>query len=176
MRTPFGAPFEVVTIPGKGRGMIASRDIKAGEIVLRVTPVIILPHEMSVPMFFLTLPKQALEAILLLHNHYPQNRRFSDDMDIPVHRLFDLTQGIMDSNSFDALRASVGPLTVLLLAGSMFNHSDSRNLDRIWDDGNNTMLFISTRDIKKGEELEVDYVQGVTGVARVAGKRRYGIP
>lgn len=92
MRTPFGAPYEVVTIPGKGRGMIASRDIKAREIVLRDTPLLILPHEMSVLTFFHTLPKQALEAILLLHNHDPQNRRFSGEMDIPVHRLFDLTQ------------------------------------------------------------------------------------
>jgi hypothetical protein len=35
MRTPAGAPYEVVTTPDRSRGMRATRDISPGEIVLQ---------------------------------------------------------------------------------------------------------------------------------------------
>ena len=72
MRTPFGAPYEVVTIEGKGRGMQASRAIKASEIILQDSPMLILPPESSKALIFLTLPQKALESNLLLHSAKPE--------------------------------------------------------------------------------------------------------
>lgn len=34
MQTPIGVPYEVVAIEGKGRGVIASQDNKAGQTTL----------------------------------------------------------------------------------------------------------------------------------------------
>ncbi|KAJ7705446.1 hypothetical protein B0H17DRAFT_1298801 [Mycena rosella] len=38
LRAPIGAPYCVEKIPGKGRGMVASRDLSAGETVLMENP------------------------------------------------------------------------------------------------------------------------------------------
>lgn len=162
MRTPFGAPYEVVNIAGKGRGLIASRDIKVGETILQDTPVLVLPPSPANMMIFLTLPRKALEAILLLHNQKPDLNSFATLFDVPVHRLMDMMQGITDTNSFavsDAAEAAYGSgIGVLLLTGSLFNHSDTPNVEREWDVATEKMVFTSLQDIKKGDELEISYV------------------
>ena len=174
MRTPFGAPYEIVSVAGKGRGVVASRDITAGEVVLQDTPVLVLPPECTSNLLFLTLPQKALEAILLLHNAKPGVKRFSADLDIPLHRLMDLLSGVLDSNCFGTI-ASCGFIGVLLLTGSLFNHSNKPNLTRAWNNTTEKLVFTSVRDIKEGEELEVDYVPHEIGVARAERLKAYGI-
>jgi hypothetical protein len=133
MRTPFGASYGIVTIEGKGRGIVASRNIKTGEIILQESPVLILPPGDANTITFLTLPQKALEALMLLHNANPDFKRFSVDLDIPVHRLLDFLKGILDSDCFSP-RTSFGTIGALLLAGSLFNHSGTPNVTRGWDD------------------------------------------
>ncbi|CZR58324.1 uncharacterized protein PAC_08216 [Phialocephala subalpina] len=156
MCTPFGAPYEIVAIAGKGRGVIASRDIKAAEVIIQDTP-------------------KALEGILLLHNETPDLRHFSAARDIPVHRLLNRLQGILDTNCFSTDRASCGSIGLLLLTGALFNHSDSPNMTRQWDNTTEKMVFSSVRDIEEGEESEVDYVPGGVGAARAERLRGYGL-
>ncbi|OBZ71328.1 SET domain-containing protein 5 [Grifola frondosa] len=43
----FPAPFSVVDIPGKGKGAIAIRDIRQGELILREKPLFIVPSKVS---------------------------------------------------------------------------------------------------------------------------------
>lgn len=175
VNTPANGLYEVHTIPKKGRGVVAARDIKAEEIVLHEIPILLLaPEDVNIMLFF-TLPRKALEAILLLHNAQPNIRKYSGDMDIPIHRLMDLLQGALDTNCFDTAKAACGRLGVLLLAGSLFNHDDSPNVDRDWDDGNRKMVFTSSRDVKKGEELVFDYLPGMVGRSRVERLRGYRI-
>jgi hypothetical protein len=174
MRTPFGTPYEIVSIEGKGRGVIASRDIKANEVILQDSPVIVLPPGDCNIATFLALPQKALEALLLLHNTKPEYKRFSSIEDIPLHRLLDLLQGVMDTNSFGGT-GSYGSVGVILLAGSMFNHSSTPNLTRRWDDRSERMVFVSVRGIKKGEELEIDYVPNMVGVERTERLKNYGL-
>lgn len=38
-------PFMVVELPGKGKGIIATRDIKQGELLIREKPLFTLPKE-----------------------------------------------------------------------------------------------------------------------------------
>lgn len=120
MRTPFGAPYEMATIPNKGRGVIASRDIKAGEVILSDTPVLVLPHETTNIILFLTLPRKALEAILLLHNHKPDMKPYSSQYDIPMHRLMDQLQGTVDTNCFATHGAACGSIGVVSLLSLSF--------------------------------------------------------
>ena len=157
MRAPYGASYEVVAIEGKGRGMVASRDIKAGQIILEESPVLLLPPGTIDIILLLTLPRKALEAILLLHNAKPNNNRFTLLKDIPVHRLLDLMSGILDTNSFDGT-ASCGSTGVLLLRGSLFNHSDTPNMFHDWNGDDEIYVFTAQRDIKKDEELVFNYV------------------
>ncbi|TVY76033.1 hypothetical protein LSUE1_G007789 [Lachnellula suecica] len=175
VRTPNGASYEIVNIAGKGRGIIASRDIKAGETILEEAPVLVLPPESVAILIFLTLPREALEAILLLYNEHPGVKRLSAAQDIPVHRLVDLLQGILNTNAFGTHCVSCGNVGVLLLTGSLFNHSDNANVTRQWDDATEKMVFTSERDIKVGEELVLDYVPGMVGLERVERLRGYGI-
>jgi SET domain len=174
MRTPFGAPYEIVAIEGKGRGIIASRDIRAGEAVLQDWPVLMFPPGEANILTFLTLPQKALEAILLLHNTKPAWKRFSLDDDIPVHRLLDLLQGVLDTNCFGDI-GSYGQVGMLLLTGSLINHSETPNLMRALDGKTERMIFTSVRTIKKGEELEVNYVGDVFGAEKAEKLKNYGL-
>ncbi|EMR71853.1 putative set domain-containing protein [Eutypa lata UCREL1] len=174
MRTPFGAAYQIVTIEGKGRGIIASRDIAAGEVVLRETPVLVAPIDSSNFLLFLLLPQKAIEAVPLLHNAHPQERPFSLRQDIPLHRLLDIFSGIMSTNSF-GVTATNCQIGILLLTGSLFNHSDTPNVARTWDAEKEQEIFVSLRDIKKGEELVHDYVPGVQGRTRREKLKQYGI-
>jgi SET domain-containing protein len=49
---------------------------------------------------------------------------------------------------------------VLLGYGSIYNHSFSPNLDFAPDKKRNLMVFTATKDIKKDEELLINYQQG----------------
>jgi len=174
MRATIGASYEIVEITGKGRGIIANRDIEAGEVILKEAPVLLLPPPPAVSLLLLTLPQKALEAILLLHNAHPEEKKFSADRDIPKHRLLDYLSGVLSTNSFGALSDSCGPIGILLLTGSLFNHSGKPNLVRNWDNATEKQVFKSTRGIKKGEELEVDYVPGQVGKSRADHLKYYG--
>lgn len=174
LRTPSGAAYEVAAVEGKGRGLVARRAVGPGEVVLRETPVMVAPFETASTLLFLTLPRPALEAILLLHNAHPHARRLSLAEDIPAHRLLDALLGIMSTNSF----AGAGPyglVGVLLLRGSLINHADDANLVRQWDPETEQMVFVSTRHIKEGEEFDVDYQPSLTGKSRADRLMMYGL-
>ncbi|CAJ2507372.1 Uu.00g085580.m01.CDS01 [Anthostomella pinea] len=101
IRTPLGAPFEIASINGKGRGLIASRIINAGEVILEDSPVLLLPFKAASDLIFLLLPRKALEALLLLHNAHPNEGKYTVMMDIPVHHLLDQLSGVLSTNAFE---------------------------------------------------------------------------
>ena len=167
MRAPNGAAYEIVTVEGKGGGMIASRDINKDEIVLRESPILVMPpgdEGMAAPLL-LALPENALEAILLLHNALPHETPFTGRRDIPHHRLIDTLTGIVNSNSLDATH-SFGKMGILLLTGSLFNHDNKNNVDRRFDAQRGTDGFIALRDIKKGKELTISYTKDPVMLAK----------
>lgn len=49
---------------------------------------------------------------------------------------------------------------IVLGCGSIYNHSYKPNAKYLWNDKNQTMIFIATREVKKGEEITVNYIQG----------------
>ncbi|KAG8745120.1 hypothetical protein FRC10_008731 [Ceratobasidium sp. 414] len=44
---PGGAPFDVVDIPGRGKGVIANRNIKQGELLIKEKPLFIVPKRLT---------------------------------------------------------------------------------------------------------------------------------
>ncbi|CAA9964462.1 set domain-containing protein [Pyrenophora teres f. maculata] len=158
MLTPPDAAYQVVNTGNKGRGMVASFDIAAGEVILRKTPLVVVSHRQFMPPLLLLLPKRALEAILPLHNAMPYEKRFSAGLDIH-YRLLDALVGCMSSNAFDGT-FPCGLMGILVLAGSIFNHDSNFDAER------NQLDFSATRNIAKGEELSVLYTNDSAALAR----------
>ncbi|KAI4957422.1 hypothetical protein J4E86_004560 [Alternaria arbusti] len=168
MRSPTGAPYKIVSIEGKGRGVVATRDIKAGETVLQESPVLIVPHGQFSPLILLLLPKQALEAILLLHNAQPDETPYTKKEDFAHNRLIDALMGCVTTNAFEG-GASFGQIGMVLLTGSMFNHESNPNVRRHWDQQLEQMVFKTVRDVKEGDEFTVHYSGSAENL------RKYGI-
>ncbi|KAJ7496758.1 hypothetical protein FB451DRAFT_1386125 [Mycena latifolia] len=171
LRAPIGAPYRVEKIPGKGRGLVASRDLKAGEIVLKEGPLILLREGKLDLLMFLALPKAAVHAMMLLHNTIPNNREFSLTDDIPQHRLLDYLKGVATTNAFSAMVAADGTQAgMILLSGSLLNHSDKYNVHWEFDISAFKMVFTTVTAVKEGEELTDTYNR----TAQVL-KENYGI-
>ncbi|KAJ7672099.1 hypothetical protein B0H17DRAFT_882878, partial [Mycena rosella] len=157
---PIGALYRVEKIPGKGRGMVASRDLKAGDIVLMESPLIFIVDGRVNPLLFFTLPKQAIHAMMLLHNRIPDNREISVQEDSPQHRLLDYLKGVVTTNAFgETIDANGTKAGLIVLAGSLFNHSDDSNVYRTFDISASKMSFTVVTPVKEGEELTVSYGQ-----------------
>ncbi|KAJ7472349.1 hypothetical protein B0H11DRAFT_1351991 [Mycena galericulata] len=171
LRTPIGALYRVKTIPGKGRGMVASRDLAAGETVLLESPLALLVKERLDLLSFFVLPKPAIHSMLLLHNNIPNNREFSLNIDIPQHRLLDYLKGVCTSNAFSLEVDTDGTVAgIIVLAGSLFNHSNERNVVQTFDIPAFRMVFKTLSAVKEGQELTINY-----GVTNQHLRDNYGI-
>ncbi|KAJ7489353.1 hypothetical protein FB451DRAFT_1553188 [Mycena latifolia] len=160
LRAPIGAPYRVEKIAGKGRGIVASRDLKAGEIVLMESPLIFLVKDELNALVFLALPKPAIHAMMLLHNTIPESRKFSLDIDIPQHRLLDYLNGVVSTNAFgDTVDVNGTQAGLIVLTGSLFNHSSEPNVHRMFDIAASKMAFTTIAAVKEGEELTINYNQ-----------------
>lgn len=163
MRTSLAHPFEIVAIPKKGRGVIATRKIGNDCCILREAPCVVLPPAPDHVFVLLDLPEEALQEIMLLHNKRPDERYFKEDK--RSYRLLNKLLGVLITNS-STLTTSYGDIVILLLKGSMFNHSDDPNVKQYWDEDAEQMVFESLREIKEGEELVVNYLPGVKDAER----------
>ncbi|CZT48428.1 uncharacterized protein RSE6_09116 [Rhynchosporium secalis] len=156
MKFPERDPYKLVVVPGKGRGLIASRDLKGGEKILEESPMVTLPQNYDIGLLFL-LPQQALEAVFMLHNEIPDfcYNRWLDRS--PYTRLSKYLRGIINSNICRVLDINDSPRMVLPMTGSLFNHDNKPNTCRKWNKRGEKMLFKIIRDVKMGEELVIDY-------------------
>jgi len=115
-----------------------------------------MPHGQFSPPLLLLLPKQALEAILLLHYAQPDKTPFTKMNNDAHHRLTDALMGCVTTNAFEG-EASFGQIGMVILTGSMFNHESFPNVRRHWDKQLEQMVFKTVRDVKEGEEFTVHY-------------------
>ncbi|KAJ7785690.1 hypothetical protein B0H16DRAFT_1487669 [Mycena metata] len=160
LRPSPSAPYRVVEIPGKGRGMRASRDLQAGDVVLAESPLIVLVKDKLLALNFFALPKHAIHALLLLHNKIPENKEFSLQQDSPQHRLLDYLKGVATTNAFEGpVHKGRERAGFIVLAGSLFNHSEEPNVYREFDVSSFKMTFTMIVSVKEGEELTVSYNQ-----------------
>ncbi|KAL5536191.1 hypothetical protein ACEPAF_12 [Sanghuangporus sanghuang] len=61
--TPTPPPYEIRTFKTKGRGMVATRDIKLGEVILSELPILMIP--LAMPRFHRLNPWRDMEEIPL---------------------------------------------------------------------------------------------------------------
>ena len=133
--------YKCVDVPGKGVGMIATRDIKFGELILREFPVLI--DNFDLKFQFEELAKDQQAEILSLHNCYPECLRMG---------LLGELIGIMRSNCFFGKSAQQN---VLCPTASRFNHSCLPNVRHNFSE--QYLRIYALRDIKAGIELCTTY-------------------
>ena len=178
-------PVMVKEFPGKGRGIVAARDIKLGEIIFTDKPVITLAMNaqgMPVDPEFMTslreqieiLPKEAKLQFYKLKPGIQDNSFLVSNNNVESLNLF-------LNNSIHRLRKDENSTTALLyLNMALVNHScvpnaafsrACRPTERVDDQDLNNEL-IAIKDISKGDEITVCYIPDMKKHGSILRKRK----
>ncbi|KAF8754331.1 SET (Su(var)3-9, Enhancer-of-zeste, Trithorax) domain [Rhizoctonia solani] len=136
-------PFDVVDIPGRGKGVIANRDIKQGELLIREKPLFIVPTRPGVDPSQLiggivdALPSTDKAVFLALSYAKPN----VSAQDIPFE--------IFQTNAISAGQRGTG----LFPRTARLNHGCSRAFGAVysWRDAEGVLVVHAIRDIPKGQ-------------------------
>lgn len=159
-----GAPcYSIQPIPGKGNGLIATRPIKRGEIILVESPVLKIMHvsEYELSMDDIRTQYDALNSETrdeLLKLYIAQKHEKTPENDI-----YDKVKKIVRSNGFreteyddDDCTLAKASYSVVFLNRSRFNHSCTPNATAI-SPQNGKHFIPCVRDIAIGEEITLSY-------------------
>ncbi|THV04461.1 SET domain-containing protein [Dendrothele bispora CBS 962.96] len=155
--------FEVRDLPGKGKGMVAIRDIKQGELIIRETPLFIVPPQISVS------PTTLIAQNLLRLTPYQRSAFLNlSYVNLPPH--VDPDSGLeKDLNEvalaiFQTNAVSAGEGVGIFPRMARLNHGCSRAFNSVYSwregkDGQEGVLVVhALKEIKKGEELLTTYM------------------
>ncbi|KAG0647468.1 SET domain-containing 5 [Hyphodiscus hymeniophilus] len=142
--------WRLETIPGKGKGLIASEDIVSGTLILSDFPLLktdvitsMETVERDLARALKALPKTHQRAFLSLHNNYPGKNPLSN---------------IIRSNGYPLGPGSeVGGVFPNL---SRINHSCKPNAKHSWNPALQKYVVYAIRSITKGQEILVSYLSG----------------
>ncbi|KAF5362840.1 hypothetical protein D9758_007114 [Tetrapyrgos nigripes] len=157
--------FTVQDLRGKGKGMIAIRDIKQGELIIRERPLFVVPPQISVSPT--TLIAQNLQRLSpagyesffnLSYVHLPENV----DPDVDIN---EVALAIFQTNA-----VSAGNDVGIFPRMARLNHgcSSAFNSVYMWREKEGVLAVHALKDIKKGEELLTTY----TNMKRPRNQRR----
>ncbi|KAG6293350.1 hypothetical protein E4U09_003029 [Claviceps aff. purpurea] len=149
--------YSLKDVPGKGKGLVATRKLPKGTRIIAERPLITMPSEMDEEArrkFILqevnALSEDQRRAFLSLHNIH----RFDDDADQYL--------GIWSTNSlqitkFDGLQDGQRREGIFLEA-SRINHDCENNAFYHWNNNIKRHTVHAIRDIDAGEEITLSYV------------------
>jgi hypothetical protein len=150
-------------IPGKGKGLIATRAIRPGELILSEPPLFT-TASLSNPATFEKdlgaivkgLSKEGQRAFLSLHNNNPGANPFSN---------------IVRSNGYPlGPNSEVGAIFPLV---ARLNHSCRPNAQHAWNEAKGIEVVHAVRDIQEGEELTLSYLAGGASTERQSRLEEY---
>lgn len=145
------ALFEQQDIPGKGKGLVATRHISPGTVLISESPLFTTESledantiEKDLARIVRGLPKDDQRAFLLLHNNFKgEPNPFSN---------------IVRSNGYPLGPSSeIGGIFPLV---SRINHSCRPNAQHAYNEKLKSMLVHAVREIPAGEELTLSYLNG----------------
>ncbi|KAI0304399.1 hypothetical protein B0F90DRAFT_1705391 [Multifurca ochricompacta] len=149
-----GPGFVVSDLPGRGKGMIAVRDIRRGELLIREPPLILVPRQITTSPSQLILdlvqqlsPDQAASFYNLSHVNLPQGLSSEEfTRQLPL--------AIFQTNSVAA-----GPNVGLFPTMARLNHGCSHAFNSVysWREREEVLVVHALKDIKRGEELLTAY-------------------
>ena len=149
-------PVMVTEIPGKGRGLVAARDIKMGEFIFLDKPAIVLPNHSPIDIDK-SLTKEEFDAFM------KQVSNLSSEAKLQFYKLEEGRikekggGGMINKEIRIFLKNAVGKNSMLLLLNvALINHSCAPNafVEEVEDQKNEVRAI---KDISKGEEVTVFY-------------------
>ncbi|KAJ6096545.1 SET domain-containing protein [Penicillium sp. IBT 16267x] len=146
--------YDLKDVPGKGKGLVATKKIPQGTRILCEEAVIQIPHRQDqhdskemgkyIHQQIDALTEQQRQAFLALHNIYP----FKDPVDQYI--------GIIRTNALPIEDGDIG--AGVLLEGSRINHSCDNNAQKDWNENIKRHTIHALRDINEGDEITVYYL------------------
>ncbi|KAI0761262.1 hypothetical protein BD413DRAFT_617143 [Trametes elegans] len=147
----YGLTFKLQDVPGKGKGLIATRTIAQGELILTEPPLLQQDRQSSNAIIVHALGQlseaQQREYFSLANAH-----RGALPPPLGIFKTNALPCG--DHDPGRGVHAESGAVFAL---GSRFNSSCTPNVNNCWDDGRGEITFWAARDIVAGEELLIAY-------------------
>lgn len=143
-----GQIFQVVDLPGRGKGMLAARDIRAGELILKDKAIIRLPsHTEENP------TEYVLNQIANLTES--QLAKFMSLSYLPNLPEKHIPFSIMQTNAFAA-----GDSMAIFPEAARLNHACAGAFNTVynWREEEETLYVHALRNIRAGEELLTTYI------------------
>ncbi|KAI4954379.1 hypothetical protein J4E91_002092 [Alternaria rosae] len=157
--------YDVQTIPGKGRGLVARSDIPEGTRILSEKPLLMIPNNMSneqlearLAQDLKALDKNQQRQYFSLHNSYTGKH---------------VLGGIFKTNSM-ACGSDLSAIAIFPTI-SFINHSCLPNSHYNWNDSMGMQTIHVTRDLSAGEEISICYTDsGSASVRQAYLKKHFG--
>ena len=147
--------YEIMTIPGRGKGLVAKVDIPKGTRIICEKPLFTLRsstlpsiHRLVAEKLKL-LPKNKQREFLSLHNNFPGQYAFA---------------GIFKTNALPCGPDS--PVGGIYTTACLINHSCIPNAHNNWNEGSQHETIHAIKDILVGEEILISYVVDELSQAR----------
>lgn len=145
--------YKLRDIPGKGKGLIAIRDIALGELVIVERPVLLFPRLMDSAGTVFEFRKYAERSM----NHEDWIK-FNDLANVQSTYISKFS-GIRNTNAFGIdLQKGMEGYSAVFLEQSRLNHSCGPNLRSTWNPYLFTLSAQAARPIRAGQELTISYV------------------
>lgn len=144
-------PFDVVDIPGRGKGVIANRDIKRGELLIKESPLFIVPRRITDR----TDPRTLIRETVLSLPQSGQDAFFALSYAKPNISTPDIPFEIFQTNAISAGSTGTG----LFPQTARLNHGCSKAFSAVyhWREAEGVLVVHAIRDIVKGQEILTTY-------------------
>ncbi|KAF1994263.1 SET domain-containing protein [Amniculicola lignicola CBS 123094] len=144
--------FTVEDVPGKGKGLVATKDIPKGTRIISEIPIITSGQDIrDVEQLRVRIYQQVCSL------SEDQQREFLSMYNIyPYTNVIDRYQGIFRTNALPT-----GPcldIGSVFLIACRINHACDSNATHFWNDNLNKITIHAIRDIWKGEEITISYL------------------
>lgn len=150
-------PYKAVNLTGKGVGLLSTKTIKQGELIIREKAVVIIPFnqkkQVSSSMLmqqFEQLNEKTQNAVLSLHSEKSNSNNLQEKLN-----------DILDCNGIEVVPVNS---VALYLTIPRINHSCRPNVVWSWVAGSyNVKEIRAVREIEAGEELCANYIDSFEG-------------
>ncbi|KAL5501622.1 hypothetical protein ACEPAH_8882 [Sanghuangporus vaninii] len=145
--------FDVVDIPGKGKGLVAMRDIEQGELLIKERPLIVVPSSINLS------PTQLLKDRLRNLTQNQKDEYYSLSYVHPGKDLKSLSEDDITLAIFQTNGISAGDSVGLFPRTARLNHGCSAAFNSVysWRSREGNLVVHAIKPIKRGQELLTTY-------------------
>ncbi|CAE7133510.1 unnamed protein product [Rhizoctonia solani] len=143
------SPFDVIDIPGRGKGIIANRNIKQGELLIKEKPLFIVPTRPGMN------PSELIRSTVAALAPTDRTAFFALSYAKPNVSTPDIPFEIFQTNAISAGHRGTG----LFPRTARLNHGCSKAFAAVynWRDAEGILVVHAIRDISKGQEILTTY-------------------